>query len=222
MSRTARHKKITTGSKYEVLYLYACAEQEYKEASKQKTCDTGITLVPNENNLFVWKALLKVCCAALTLCCTATGAIMHDYNLQGACIHEMSKHMVLACTASCHPQNRHSASHAHAHSAQHPSHAHLVMTCRALWTQRLRVGTLSWPSMCQSSTLWRLRPSAIGLGFSILTCTSRLVAVSMHLHMQHTCKGYSSIRWQAASCKLHGFMHATKYPTGRTMNTLSM
>eukprot|EP00798_Chlamydomonas_sp_ICE-L_P010635 gene10635-12314_t len=33
--------------------------KEYKEASKQKTCDTGITLIPNETNLFMWRALLK-------------------------------------------------------------------------------------------------------------------------------------------------------------------
>ena len=34
--------------------------QEYKEATKQKTSDTGITLIPNETNLFVWRALLQV------------------------------------------------------------------------------------------------------------------------------------------------------------------
>jgi ubiquitin-protein ligase len=34
--------------------------KEYKEANKQSTIDTGITLLPNENNLFVWKALLQV------------------------------------------------------------------------------------------------------------------------------------------------------------------
>lgn len=35
-------------------------EQEFKEASKQKTADTGITLIPNENNLFAWRAVIKV------------------------------------------------------------------------------------------------------------------------------------------------------------------
>jgi hypothetical protein len=34
--------------------------QEYKEATKQKAVDTGITLIPNEQNLFAWRALLKV------------------------------------------------------------------------------------------------------------------------------------------------------------------
>jgi hypothetical protein len=34
--------------------------QEYKEATKQKAVDTGITLIPNEQNLFSWRALLKV------------------------------------------------------------------------------------------------------------------------------------------------------------------
>lgn len=35
--------------------------QEYKEAVKQKKAlDTGITLIPNELNLFVWRALLQV------------------------------------------------------------------------------------------------------------------------------------------------------------------
>ncbi|KAL6758923.1 ubiquitin-conjugating enzyme/RWD-like protein [Haematococcus lacustris] len=33
--------------------------KEYKEASKQKTLETGITLIPNESNLFSWRALLK-------------------------------------------------------------------------------------------------------------------------------------------------------------------
>mmetsp|Transcript_23388 Transcript_23388/g.51332 ORF Transcript_23388/g.51332 Transcript_23388/m.51332 type:complete len:158 (+) Transcript_23388:166-639(+) len=33
--------------------------KEYKEASKQKSLETGITLVPNESNLFVWRAILK-------------------------------------------------------------------------------------------------------------------------------------------------------------------
>lgn len=34
--------------------------QEFKEAIKGKTVDTGITLIPNESNLFVWRALLQV------------------------------------------------------------------------------------------------------------------------------------------------------------------
>lgn len=34
--------------------------QEYKEVAKQKALsDTGIQLIPNESNLFLWKALLK-------------------------------------------------------------------------------------------------------------------------------------------------------------------
>jgi hypothetical protein len=37
-----------------------CAMQEFKEATRNKTADTGITLVPNELNIFVWKAQLKV------------------------------------------------------------------------------------------------------------------------------------------------------------------
>ena len=35
-------------------------KQEFKEATKQKPSDTGITLIPNEDNLFAWKALLQV------------------------------------------------------------------------------------------------------------------------------------------------------------------
>lgn len=38
----------------------AAGPQEYKEATKHKSVETGITLIPNENNLFLWKALLKV------------------------------------------------------------------------------------------------------------------------------------------------------------------
>jgi peroxin-4 len=34
--------------------------KEYKEATRQKLQDTGITLIPNESNLFAWKALLQV------------------------------------------------------------------------------------------------------------------------------------------------------------------
>lgn len=33
--------------------------KEYKEATKHSTLDTGITLVPDETNLFIWKALLQ-------------------------------------------------------------------------------------------------------------------------------------------------------------------
>ncbi len=49
--------------------------QEYKEATKQKPADTGITLIPNEQNLFMWRALLKVwtkdreCWHALRMLC---------------------------------------------------------------------------------------------------------------------------------------------------------
>jgi hypothetical protein len=39
--------------------LFACL-QEFKEVSRSKPQDTGITLIPNEANLFIWKALLKV------------------------------------------------------------------------------------------------------------------------------------------------------------------
>lgn len=35
--------------------------QEYKEVSRAKVGDTGITLIPNEANLFVWGAQLNVC-----------------------------------------------------------------------------------------------------------------------------------------------------------------
>lgn len=35
--------------------------QEYKEVTRSKSGDTGITLIPNEANLFQWRALLKVC-----------------------------------------------------------------------------------------------------------------------------------------------------------------
>jgi hypothetical protein len=34
--------------------------QEYKEVTRSKSGDTGITLIPNEANLFLWRALLKV------------------------------------------------------------------------------------------------------------------------------------------------------------------
>lgn len=34
--------------------------QEYKEVARSKAADTGITLIPNEANLFVWGAQLKV------------------------------------------------------------------------------------------------------------------------------------------------------------------
>lgn len=34
--------------------------QEYKEVTRSKASDTGITLIPNEANLFVWGAQLKV------------------------------------------------------------------------------------------------------------------------------------------------------------------
>jgi hypothetical protein len=34
--------------------------QEFKEVSRSKPQDTGITLIPNEANLFIWRALLKV------------------------------------------------------------------------------------------------------------------------------------------------------------------
>ncbi|EFJ45706.1 hypothetical protein VOLCADRAFT_63302 [Volvox carteri f. nagariensis] len=33
--------------------------QEYKEALKAKPEDTGITLIPNETNLFAWRAVLR-------------------------------------------------------------------------------------------------------------------------------------------------------------------
>ncbi|GAX85001.1 hypothetical protein CEUSTIGMA_g12422.t1 [Chlamydomonas eustigma] len=33
--------------------------KELKEVGKQKTQDTGITLIPNETNLFSWRAILK-------------------------------------------------------------------------------------------------------------------------------------------------------------------
>eukprot|EP00878_Enallax_costatus_P004699 GHUV01004947.1.p1 GENE.GHUV01004947.1~~GHUV01004947.1.p1 ORF type:complete len:162 (+),score=29.92 GHUV01004947.1:268-753(+) len=33
--------------------------KEFKEVSRSKPHETGITLIPNEANLFVWKALLK-------------------------------------------------------------------------------------------------------------------------------------------------------------------
>ena len=33
--------------------------QEFKEATKQKSSETGITLIPNEDNLFAWKANLQ-------------------------------------------------------------------------------------------------------------------------------------------------------------------
>ncbi|KAF8065630.1 PEX4 [Scenedesmus sp. PABB004] len=33
--------------------------KEYKEVSRARPGDTGITLLPNEANLFVWRALLK-------------------------------------------------------------------------------------------------------------------------------------------------------------------
>lgn len=33
--------------------------KEYKEAAKQKTTETGITLIPNDSNIFSWRALLK-------------------------------------------------------------------------------------------------------------------------------------------------------------------
>jgi peroxin-4 len=34
--------------------------QEYKEVSRSKNQDTGITLVPSETNLYSWQAFLKV------------------------------------------------------------------------------------------------------------------------------------------------------------------
>lgn len=34
--------------------------QEYKEAARQKTNETGITMIPNEDSLFTWRAILKV------------------------------------------------------------------------------------------------------------------------------------------------------------------
>lgn len=33
--------------------------KEYKEVTRSKSGDTGITLIPNEANLFLWRALLK-------------------------------------------------------------------------------------------------------------------------------------------------------------------
>lgn len=33
--------------------------------SRSKPQETGITLIPNETNLFVWRALLKVGCCSL-------------------------------------------------------------------------------------------------------------------------------------------------------------
>jgi hypothetical protein len=40
-------------------YVHFCL-QEFKEVTRSKPQDTGITLIPNEANLFIWKALLKV------------------------------------------------------------------------------------------------------------------------------------------------------------------
>ncbi len=40
--------------------------QEYKEAARQKSQETGITLIPNESNIFSWRALLKVRGGSLT------------------------------------------------------------------------------------------------------------------------------------------------------------
>lgn len=33
--------------------------KEYKETAKHKSVETGITLIPNETNLFSWRAMLK-------------------------------------------------------------------------------------------------------------------------------------------------------------------
>lgn len=38
--------------------------QEYKEVVRSGAGDTGITLIPSESNLFIWRALLKVCAPA--------------------------------------------------------------------------------------------------------------------------------------------------------------
>lgn len=43
-----------------LITTHASRLQEYKESGKQKSHETGITLIPNENNLFLWKAALKV------------------------------------------------------------------------------------------------------------------------------------------------------------------
>ena len=63
---TARHRLMKVRPAL-IFMLSLCAhcmglmlKQEFKEATKQKPSDTGITLIPNEDNLFAWKALLQV------------------------------------------------------------------------------------------------------------------------------------------------------------------
>lgn len=66
---TARHRLMKVGSPQEevinafdsgglaqsrILFL-----QEFKDSTRQKPGDTGITLIPNEDNLFAWKAHLQ-------------------------------------------------------------------------------------------------------------------------------------------------------------------
>ena len=40
------------------LHMQASAPQEYKEAARASE-ETGIELIPNESNIFVWRGLLK-------------------------------------------------------------------------------------------------------------------------------------------------------------------
>ncbi len=42
--------------------LGALLAQEYKEAARLQSSETGITLIPNDSNIFSWRALLKVRC----------------------------------------------------------------------------------------------------------------------------------------------------------------
>ncbi len=59
--------------------------QEFKEASKGKGQEIGITLIPLNDNIFVWKALLVVSASAVRdKLCDAAPAASHTSRAQPA------------------------------------------------------------------------------------------------------------------------------------------